>query len=900
MAPYADTFGQITRVANTTLNMPSTLPSATGYTTENAIPHATLPGGLTFSNPMCTAFPAGETNRLYVAQRAGVIRVVNNLGSSTPSQASFMDLAAYLTSLGQSLPAADENGLLSMVFHPNYQENGFFYLYFSVTISGQLHQRLARFQATGTPGNYRDASSANPATQAPLLTIYDQAVNHNGGDLAFGADGYLYLSLGDEGGGGDVYNNARFINRDFWGQMLRLDVDNRPGNLAPNTHSQPSSTSHPSAIHAGSYLVPADNPFIGFTSWHNLAITESSVRTEIYATGLRNPFRFTIDPPTQRIILGDVGQTLYEEIDLITKGGDYGWSWREGLHPYSSPPAPTTPPASGFNPVSPIFEYDHTNDGVGSDSVIYGSSVIGGMIYRGNRLTELSGDLIFCDVYGGSGIMAALRETSPGIWTGRRLLSTSQQIVDFGVDPRNGEPLLCALGGTIRRLVRSGTSGTPPPATLSATGAFSDLATMTPQSGILPFTPSVSFWSDHAIKTRWFSIPSLAATMGFREGSNWSFPPGQVWIKHFEIEMTRGDALSRRRLETRFLVKNSGGAYGITYKWRANQSDADLVAEDGQNETLTINVQGSPVNQVWRYPSRGECMTCHTSSGGFALGFNTRQLNGPQDYGAGGMANQIEALAAAGYFADTAGDVGQMPRLSPAHDPSHSLEWRARSYLEANCVQCHQPGGPALGSWDARTSTRTDLAGLINGVLVNSGGDDNRRVLVPGDPDLSMLLLRLQGSGGMPRMPPLGSNVVDAEGVQLVTDWINSLTNRLNFAQWQTVHFGSTSHPDAGSAQDPDLDGQCNSLEFLGESLPKQNASRWTWQAASNGADFQVFFYHPANRLCLIETSTNLLQWVRWNVPGNQVQYPLSASWRVLTGPADVNRRFFRAKLDQP
>ncbi len=574
---------QLVRQANATLNLPASLPSATGYTTSNAITYAGG-GGMGFVYPMCTTFPTGETNRLYVVQRAGQVQVVNNLSAANPSQAVFMDLATYLTNQGTPLPSADENGLLSMVFHPNYNQNGFFYCWFSITISGQLHQRLARFQATDPDANpatqnYNAALSADPATMAPLLTIYDQAINHNGGDLAFGADGYLYLSLGDEGGGGDQYNNARFINKDFWGQMLRLDVDNDSANLEPNAHSQPGPLA--SAVHAGAYKVPADNPFVGATTWHGLTFAANTVRTEIYATGLRNPFRFTIDPPTGRIFLGDVGEQEWEEVDIIVKGGDYGWSWREGKHAYTPYNQPLTAPAV-FAPIDPIFEYVSDNAAGGT---IYGASVCGGIVYRGNQLTELQGKYIFCDIFGGGGIIAALTETSPGVWSAQ-YLATRAQIVDFGTDPRNGEPLLCSLQGTILKLTRSGTAGTAPPVTLSGTGAFSSVANLTPNAGVVAYDPNVNFWSDYAIKSRWFSIKNTTDTIAFNGSGSWTFPEGMVWIKHFDIETTRGTPATRRKLETRFLVKTATEVYGLSYKWRADQSDADLVAEAGLTEAI--------------------------------------------------------------------------------------------------------------------------------------------------------------------------------------------------------------------------------------------------------------------------------------------------------------------------
>jgi glucose/arabinose dehydrogenase/mono/diheme cytochrome c family protein len=897
IAMAAGAHAQIVRQENTTLNLPASLPVASGYTTVNAIPFAGG-GGMTFLNPVCTAFPNGETNRLYVAQRAGQVRVVNNLSAPNPSQAVFMDLGAYLASMGQSLPFGDENGLLSMVFHPDYNDNGFFYLYFSITINGQLHQRLARFQATGTPGSYNAAASADPATMTPLLTIYDEAVNHNGGDLAFGADGYLYLSLGDEGGGGDVYNNARFINKDFWGQLIRIDVDNRPENLAPNPHSQPASTSHPSAIHAGTYKVPADNPFIGFTSWHGQTIAPSTVRTEIYATGFRNPFRFTIDMPTGRLFLGDVGQLDWEEVDLVVKGGDYGWSWREGAHdfyqsatvpprfPDNSPGTTNAKPAAGFTPIDPIFEYVSDNAAGGT---IYGVSVCGGMVYRGNQLTELQGKYLFSDIFGGGGIIAALTETSPGVWTAQQI-AIRPQIVDFGIDPRNGEPLLCSLQGTIYKLQRTGTTGTAPPPTLSGTGAFSSLVTLTPGTGVVPYDANVSFWSDHAIKSRWFSIPNATDTITFNATGNWSFPAGMVWIKHFDIETTRGNPATKRRLETRFLVKTATDVYGLSYKWRSDQTDADLVAESG----LTEVIPSSSPSQTWRYPSRGECIMCHTAVGGHALSFNTPQLNRSRDYGAG-LQNQIQALSDAGYFNTPVTGVNNLPAFAAATDTTQSLEWRVRSYLAVNCVQCHQPGGASQGTWDARFTTKTDAANLINGLLVNNDGDATNRFIVPGDAAHSMLLRRQQGAG-ISRMPPLGTLERDLVNEQLVSDWIASLTTRQSFAQW----LAAQSPPVGGANDDPDGDGRGNLLEFLTGTDPNASSSGWSYglmQVVGSVAQFQ--FTHPANRAAIIEVSSDLSAWRAWDAPGNTPKYPASDTPRTITAPPGSPDRFFRVRFEE-
>ncbi|HVJ45370.1 MAG TPA: PQQ-dependent sugar dehydrogenase, partial [Luteolibacter sp.] len=232
---------QLTRVPNTTLNLPASLPSTTGYEVENAFtPGATTP--MTFVSPIAIASVPGEANRVFVAQRAGILRVVTNL-SGTPASSTYLNLTSVLGS-GESLNTDGENGFLSVVFHPDFASNRTLFVYYTIRTpelpANTYFQRLHRIVVSS-------ATAANPtiASHEPMLSLYDRRWNHNGGTLGFGADGYLYLSLGDEGGGNDEYNNARFITQDagagrigFWGQMLRLDVDNKTTNLTPNQHVQ--------------------------------------------------------------------------------------------------------------------------------------------------------------------------------------------------------------------------------------------------------------------------------------------------------------------------------------------------------------------------------------------------------------------------------------------------------------------------------------------------------------------------------------------------------------------------------------------------------------------------------------------------------------------------------------
>jgi uncharacterized repeat protein (TIGR03806 family) len=367
-------------------------------------------------------------------------------------------------------------------------------------------------------------------------------------------------------------------------------------------------------------------------------------------------------------------------------------------------------------------------------------------------------------------------------------------------------------------------SPTSIPATLSATGAFADLATLTPSPGLVPYAPNVSFWSDYAQKSRWFCIPNSTDKITFSADGHWAFPTGMVWVKHFDLPNERTNPSGpHRHIETRFLIKTTDDILGVTYKWREDQSDADLVADYGEDVFYTVLVNGQPTSQRWHYPSRYECMECHAPVAGYSLGFNTRQMNAPMVYGTQTQ-NQIQALSDAGYFTAPVSGVNNLPALAKASDTSQSLEWRVRSYFAANCVQCHQPGGKSNANWDARPTTPTDSAEIINGRLNYYGDSMANHFAVPGDPGHSMVLKRL--SDEEPRMPPIATTELDPEAIQLVTDWITqTLAARLSFPQWQVKYFGSIKNPDADPRADPDKDGQNNLQEYFSYTDPTRASS---------------------------------------------------------------------------
>jgi glucose/arabinose dehydrogenase len=634
----------LTRVAATTLTLPVTPTFDSHYTLNN----------LAFTSLSQSSRPRAKLIGSSCG-KPGRIMVVRNLGTASPTSSVFLDITGPVIDSG-------EEGLLALAFHPDFAANGYFYVWYTLNTTTNAwsgrHDRLSRFRVSAGNPNLADADS-----EQPLISQYDEASNHNGGEIKFGPDGFLYLTIGDEGAGADATNVQR-IDRDFFSAMLRIDVDQLPGSLVPNTHP---------AVHAGTYRIPADNPFVGVTAFNGAAVDPASTRTEFWAVGLRNPFRFSFDSATGELWLADVGASSHEEIDIVTRGGNYGWWYREGFSSYVSNP----PAAANFT--NPIHDYPRSE----------GQSVTGGIVYRGSQISQLYGAYLFADY--SSGRVWSLRYTNPGPAV-VELLTTNPGIVGFGVNPANGDILLANINeGSIRRLVYSTQSGTPFPATLSATGAFSSLENLTPAAGVVAYEPNVSFWSDHARKSRWFALPDATSTFGYQATANWTLPTGAKWVKHIDLELTRGDPYTAPRIETRFLVKTSDGVYGLSYRWNDAQTDATLVPESGADLDITVVENGISRTQSWRFPSRAECLTCHTPQGGYALSFNTRQLNRVHAF-PGGSANQLSALAEAGYLNATPASPDTLPAVVPPSDTSQSIELRVKSYLDANCSQCHRPG----------------------------------------------------------------------------------------------------------------------------------------------------------------------------------------------------------------
>lgn len=720
---------------------------------------------LTFDDPVFLTHEP-RTNRLYVLNRQGLIWFFPN-DPNASAKTVFLDLRSR--TLGW-----EACGLLGMAFHPEFNQPGspnrrYVYVYYNYTpnpvpgpnppeLETPSFNRLSRFTVP-------DGSLvADPESELVLVNQYDRHIWHNGGSIFFGDDGFLYFVNGDEGGVSDPYDSAQRLDGGLFSGVFRIDVDRNPARSHP-IRRQPQSGGGPSSppSFTGNYFIPNDNPFLD---------PNGGVLEEFWALGFRSPHRMTFDPVTRRIWLGDVGQDYWEEVSLVERGGNYQWPFREGSRPGFKPqPFPligTSQP--------PLFDYPH-EDG--------NNCVIGGYVYRGTVHASLRGKYIFGD--NGSGRIWAVTYDGSGDPVLEYLCSmppatTFTGLSSFGVD-QNGELYLCKMGAGSRiyKLVRT-TPPPPKPKRLSQTGAFSNVQTLTPAAGLIPYELNAPFWSDHAIKRRWMAVPndgapySAAERIGFAPSGQWTFPAGTVFVKHFELPMNENNPASVRRLETRLLVREAnGGVYGVTYRWRPDNSDADLLTVSRKEDFVIQTAAGGTRTQQWYYPSPQDCMTCHNDRD--VLGVKTAQLNRELFYATTGRTdNQLRTLNHLQLFDPPLSEaaIPGYARMADVTNTNAPLELRVRSYLDANCAQCHRPNG-VQAYFD--TSFENPLAelGIINGTVGRTRGIAGAKVVAPGSLSQSLLYLRVNSTEDHFQMPPLARNEIDARGVALLAEWINSL-----------------------------------------------------------------------------------------------------------------------------
>ena len=706
--PGGDASGLDARPSNTTCLAGDAPGTNLSFAVQRVFPN--LPN---FTQPIAMLQEPGNGARWYVVQKTGAVRVFDNTPNVSASR-QFINIAGQLNSDPQS--ANDERGLLGMAFHPNYPTDPRAYLFYTATDPTLgLVDRVSEFR-TLDGGNTLD-----PGTQLQLLNVEDPESNHNGGNIAFGPnDGFLYIGIGDGGGGGDAHGsigNGQLLTT-LLGKMLRIDIAN-------------SSMATP-------YAIPSTNPFAA--NPRCTGGTGAANCPEIYAYGFRNPWRWSFDRVSNELWLNDVGQGALEEVDRVVLGGNYGWRCFEGTNPFNSTCG------SNPNPLPPIAQYGRS----------LGFSTTGGVVYRGSAIPNLVGRYLFGD-FGTGALWSIARTTQPTMTMGAGF-STNLQIASFGQDV-DGEAYIVHLGGTLHKIVPGAGGGRQIPTQLSASGCVSTNAPTQPAAGLIPYAPTAPFFSDGAVKTRWLALPDGQRIVVENDG-DFTFPSGSVLMKNFRLGTTL--------VETRLFMRHNDGVWaGYTYEWNAQGTDATRVVG---GKSVTVN------GQTWNFPSEAQCLQCHTQAAGRTLGLEIGTLNGDFGYPTGRTANQLTTLN----FIDTLTPaLTQTPAQLPAiPDPAGSaaLEQRARAWLHSNCAYCHRPGGPTQASMDLRYSTALSATGTCN--IAPSLGDlgvANARLIAPGSAATSIIVNRANRRDGN-GMPPIATNQVDTAGVALLTQWINSLT----------------------------------------------------------------------------------------------------------------------------
>jgi uncharacterized repeat protein (TIGR03806 family) len=345
----------------------------------------------------------------------------------------------------------------------------------------------------------------------------------------------------------------------------------------------------------------------------------------------------------------------------------------------------------------------------------------------------------------------------------------------------------------------------PIPKRLSQTGAFADTRDLIPAAGLIPYQLVVPFWSDGASKQRWIALPA-EGKIHFAATGEWQFPPGTVFVKTFELPLDASRPQQQHRLETRLLVRDAGdGVYGVVYKWRPDNSDADLIDTSLTESVLVKTTSGETHAQNWYFPSREDCLQCHNARAGGVLGVKTRQMNRDLTYPSGITDNQLRTWNHLGLFDPAIKDeqIQAFPTLAATDDANRSLEDRARSYLDANCAQCHRPGG-TVAYFDARFDSALPQQQLIDGAVLIDQGIDRPRIISPHDIWRSIAYMRINTDGEI-KMPPLARETIDQRGVALLGEWILSMPGRDVLAPpYISPAGGSYDHPLQVCLQDSD------------------------------------------------------------------------------------------------
>lgn len=668
---------------------------------------------LTFMHPLDIAFAPGS-DRVFVAQQSPqIFSFPNDPNCAKPDV--FLDLTKVV-GLAKTENCTGIDTVYGFTFHPNFQENHFVYVCYLLRMKeGADRGKALRISRFRVDQNLKDPSEAPHCNmESELILLQYLGAGHSSGCLKFGPDGMLYIGTGDAGDPTppDPYNTGQDIS-DLLSSILRIDVDH--------------------AENGKPYAVPKNNPFVN----------TPNARPEVWAYGLRNPWRFSFDRATGELWAGDVGWETWESVYRIERGGNYGWSITEG-------PGPVHPDGKrGPTPIIPPTLYlSHAES----------CSLTGGFVYHGKKLPGLIGQYVFGDWETRRLFAAPLVEK--GLGKHHTIGETDQRIVAFGEDHDGELYVVDYEGGGLYQIVpQPGEAATAPfPRTLSATGLFASIAKNEPAPGVIPFTIHAEQWVDGASSERWIAIPGQETIKRDKDGKR-IYPKNSVLTRTFSVEAETRNPASRRRIETQMLHFDGRRWNGYSYRWNDQQTDATLVDAAGDELPLAIHDPAAPKGlreQSWRFTSRAQCATCHNSWAGFTLAFNPQQLKDGSHESL--FDPKVKAIVP--------------PTLVDPHDESADLNLRARSYLQANCAHCHRMGGGGSANIDLNyafdnTRTKTIDVAPTQGTF----GITDARIIASSDPSRSVLFYRMAklGSG---HMPHTGSVEIDAKGLDLIAKWI--------------------------------------------------------------------------------------------------------------------------------
>lgn len=656
----------------------------------------------------------GAPGKLLLVRQSGLMVVFDRDTYTDNSETTALDLVDRVYDNG-----GGEKGLYSAAFAPDFGPSGG-YLYVSYAIEdfndgnsavtgNERDTRVERYTCTRTNTLTCDKGSARTVIEIERPNNFQ---NHNGGQIFFGGDGYLYITAGDSADGGDPQNWAQNLQQ-LQGKILRIDPSQDAGGK--------------------NYAIPPGN----------MGAAEGAL-PEIYAYGFRNPWRASYDAVSGRIFVGDVGQGQWEEVDILEAKRNYGWRMREGAHQYGGTGGAACPTC-----VDPVFEYSHDDGGI---------AITGGFVYRGSDIPTLVGAYIFADYL--TAEVWRLDEVG-GDWVATKIMTANGAVTSFGLDDE-GEIYILHFNGDIERLTLENGADNPPP-TLTATGCYANVANRQLVAAAVPYDVRVPLWSDDATKRRYFVLPGTA-TISASISDAWVFPVGTILIKEFELQTTN-DPASVYPVETRFLVQVEEDVWrGYDYIWNDAHTEATL--RDNVQEIGDYTHKGAAHQHV--FPSRGQCNTCHTPNGGFVLGLRTENVNRDHDYGRGSE-NQVAAFGAAGFLDAPLAQPATWPALTFLEDSTASTGSRARSYLASNCEQCHS--GTANGGREPDLRYATSLADSKLCEVINHASPP----IIPGSPGSSPLITERDGIRGSGQMPPLATLVVHRAAVDVLEAWIDAM-----------------------------------------------------------------------------------------------------------------------------